>query len=159
MHFLPGEGGMRCACVSKKEFEEGLLAHHGTMEAVVERYFDHVEGAIDLGSRLPVPTRLAHPNLIEAFRLVMPPFDETVVDRRLRGLLSRLREKGVGVDANASGLNAEFCRKAYPPEWFVRECLASGIRCVFGSDAHRPSVVGVGWDWFEGICRGKREEG
>ena len=153
VHFLPGAGGMRCICLSKEEFEEGLLGYHGTMEAVVERYFDHLEAALDLASDLPIPTRLAHPTLVEAFRLVMPPYDEAVVGRRLRGLLPRLQHKGIGVDANASGLGAEFCRKAYPPGWFVRECLASGIRCVFGSDAHRPSVVGVGWDWFEGACQ------
>ena len=154
VHFLPGEGGMRCICLSREEFEEGLLGYHGTMEAVVEWYFDHVEAAIDLAGELPIPVRLAHPTLIEAFRLVMPPYDEAVVERRLRKLLPKLRDERIGLDANASGLRAEFCRKAYPPGWFVRECLASGIRSVFGSDAHRPSGVGQGWDWFEGLYEG-----
>jgi histidinol-phosphatase (PHP family) len=66
------------------------------MEAVVEIYFDHIEAALDFASGLPVPARLAHPSLVEAFRLISPPYDEAVVKRRLRRLLPRLRE-GVSV--------------------------------------------------------------
>ncbi|MGM1047789.1 MAG: PHP-associated domain-containing protein [Bacillota bacterium] len=46
------------------------------------------------------------------------------------------------------GLRVETCGKPYVSEWFLIECKQRGIQCVYGSDAHNPTHLGIGWDWF-----------
>lgn len=149
VHYLPGKGGMRNVNYTPEDFEEGLVGHYGSTAAVIEEYFDHVEAALEFASGLPVPVRLAHPALIRKFRLALPGFDDARVDERLRALLPKLEREGIGLDANTSGLEIPSCGEAHVPEWMVGECLARGIRCVYGTDAHAPHLLGSGWEWFE----------
>lgn len=153
VHFLPGQGGNRCIDYSPIDVTEGLISHHGSIEAVVDLYYDHVELAIRYAATLPIPVRIGHINLIEKFRYALPPIDPELLLHRQGRLLPLLADAGVGVDVNTAGLRLATCQKPYVETWFLQACLNLGIPCVFGSDAHSPSHVGAGMErvreWFE----------
>lgn len=152
VHYLPGVGGMRCIDFTADDFRQHLLAHYGSMQTLVDVYYDHVEQAIDFAAKLPMRKRIGHVQLIEKFHTVLPEIDPAQIERRLRGLIPRLTAGGVGIDVNTAGIRVATCGKPYVPEWFLRECIQQGIECVYGSDAHKPEQVGLGWDWYES-CR------
>lgn len=148
VHYLPGVGGMRCIDYKPSDFEQHLLAHYGTMENVVNTYYDHVEAAIEQAAQLPMRTRIGHINLIEKFSSALPPIDQALIKRRLESILPLLARTKVGVDVNTAGLRVGTYGKPYVPEWFLAECRKLGIACVYGSDSHKPDHVGQGWDWY-----------
>lgn len=148
VHYLPGEGGMRCVDFTADDFRRNLLAAYGSMTSVVETYFDHVEQAVAWAATLPVRKRIGHPLLIAKFQRELPPVETVQIRRRLERLADLLAESGVGLDVNTAGLRVATCGQAYAPEWFVRRCIERGVEVVYGSDAHRPEHVGVGYDWF-----------
>lgn len=151
VHFLPGVGGMRCVDFTADDFRAGLLGYYGTMERVVNEYFDHVEQAVEWAGTLPgrLRKRIGHLNLIRKFQQALPPIPSGLVEERLRRLLPKLAANGLGVDVNTAGMRVATCGEPYVPEWFIRECRVRGIACVYGSDAHKPEQLGTGWDWFE----------
>lgn len=153
VHFLPGKGGMRCIDFTADDFAENLLAYYGTMERVVDEYYNHVEAAIAFAERLPMRKRIGHINLIEKFALKLPPIDEAQIKRRLEAILPLLAAGGVGIDVNTAGQRVATCGKPYVPAWFIDACKERGIALVYGSDSHRPDQVGFGYDWFEGQMR------
>ncbi|MFD0959742.1 histidinol-phosphatase HisJ [Paenibacillus chungangensis] len=148
VHYLPGVGGMRCIDFTPGDFRTNLLAYYGSMDNVVNAYYDHVEEAIAFAAGLPMRKRLGHINLIEKFRRELPPIDEALVRQRLERILPLLAKSGVGIDVNTAGLRVPTCGKPYVPEWFLAECRKLGISCVYGSDSHKPEHVGVGWEWY-----------
>ena len=149
VHYLPGEGGMRCVDFTADDFRRNLLSAYGTMTSVVETYFDHVEQAVAWAAGLPMRKRIGHPLLIAKFQSELPPVETVQIRRRLERLAELLAASGVGLDVNTAGLRVATCGQAYAPEWFVRRCLELGVEVVYGSDAHRPEHVGYGYDWFE----------
>jgi histidinol-phosphatase (PHP family) len=149
VHYLPGVEGMRCIDFTAQDFSEGLLAYYGSMDAVAEAYYNHVEKAIAWAAKLPMRKRLGHINLIEKFRTALPEIDQSLIERRLRGILPKLESAGIGIDVNTAGLRVATCGRAYVPEWFIGECRERGIPLVYGSDSHKPEQVGFGWEWFE----------
>ncbi|WJH34034.1 histidinol-phosphatase HisJ [Paenibacillus sp. CC-CFT747] len=149
VHYLPGKGGMRCLDFTPADFREGILEYYGSMERVVEEYYDHVEQALEWAASLPGRKRLGHVQLIEKFRDALPPMDDSQMNERLTRIKPKLLASGMGLDVNTAGLRVGTCGKAYVPVWFLEDCLASGIECVYGSDAHKPEDAGAGWDWFE----------
>ncbi|MCL6459495.1 MAG: histidinol-phosphatase HisJ [Gorillibacterium sp.] len=148
VHYLPGRGGMRCIDYTPLDFRENLLSYYGSMDIIVEEYFDRVEQAVIWAGRLPGRKRLGHLNLIQKFHTVLPEADWEQADQRIRALIPLLKKSGVGIDVNTAGLRVPTCGKPYVPEWFIQLCLEQKIECVFGSDAHRPADVGSGWDWY-----------
>ncbi|WP_309119054.1 histidinol-phosphatase HisJ [Paenibacillus sp.] len=153
VHYLPGRGGMRCIDYKPEDFQANLLSYYGTMEKVVDAYYDHIELAVASAAGWRWRKRLGHVNLIEKFRTALPPIDDAHVRARLERLLPRLVACGVGIDVNTAGFRKPTCGKAYVPEWFMAECAARGVELVFGSDAHRPDEVGSGWDWYADAMR------
>jgi histidinol-phosphatase (PHP family) len=153
VHYLPGKGGMRCIDYKPDDFRTNLLEYYGSMERVVGEYFDHVELAIEAAARLPGRKRIGHIGLIEKFRSELPPIDDGQVRGRMEKLLPLLARYEVGIDVNTAGLRVVTCGKPYVPAWFIRDCIRSGIDCVYGSDSHKPDHVGFGWDYFEQAMR------
>lgn len=149
VHYLPSAGGRSCIDFTADDFRENLLSYYGTMEKVVEEYYNHVELAIEWAAKLPMRKRIGHINLIEKFRLALPEVDEAQIERRLKAIVPKLVSAGVGIDVNTAGLRVPTCGKPYVPEWFLQECLRSGVSCIYGSDSHRPDHVGTGWEWYE----------
>jgi histidinol-phosphatase (PHP family) len=148
VHYLPGVGGMRCIDFTPQDFRDNLLTYYGTMEKLVDEYYNHVETAIAWVSGLPMRKRLGHINLIRKFQRVLSEIDEAQVRRRLERVIPLLVQGKVGIDVNTAGLRVETCGEAYVPEWFLAECRKQGVECVYGSDAHKPDHLGTGWDWY-----------
>lgn len=148
VHFLPGHRGMRCVDFSAADIEEGLISYYGSLAAVVDAYYDHVEQAISFASTLPLPTRVGHINLIEKFRRELPAMDDGQLRSRQERLVEHLSTTHVGVDVNMAGLRKPACGKPYVEQWFVEACRKQGTPCVFGSDAHSPKDVGSGLETF-----------
>ncbi|RXZ80605.1 histidinol-phosphatase HisJ [Paenibacillaceae bacterium] len=152
VHYLPGKGGMRCIDFSPDDFRTNLLDHYGSVEAVVDEYYNHIELAIASAAAWPMRKRLGHVNLIEKFRLALPQMNNEQLDKqldsRLKRLIPLLAESGVDIDLNMAGLRKDTCRKPYAPKWFVQACLQQGIACVYGSDTHHPQDVGAGWEQY-----------
>lgn len=153
VHYLPGKGGMRSIDFTPGDFQEGLLSYYGSMDVLVEEYFDHVEQAIEWAGTLPGRKRLGHILLIEKFRTELPEIPEEQIRNRLDRVLPLLKEKQVALDVNTAGLRVKTCGRPYVPEWFLHKCRQEGISCVFGSDAHKPEDAGAGWEWFEETVR------
>ncbi|WP_068777245.1 histidinol-phosphatase HisJ [Paenibacillus sp. FJAT-26967] len=154
VHYLPGRGGIRCLDYKADDFRDGLLSYYGTMDAVVNEYYNHVEQAIEWAAALPMRKRLGHVQLIEKFREALPPIDPELVERRLAGLLPKLEAAGLGIDVNVAGLRVPTCGQAYAPQSFLAACAERGIPLVYGSDTHKPEHVGADWAWFEAAVGG-----
>lgn len=148
VHYLNGVGGMRCIDYTPDDFKVNLLEYYGSMEKVVDSYYDQVEEAIGRAAKLPMRKRIGHINLIEKFRLVLPQIEEDQIKQRLERIVPLLVQSKVGLDINTAGLRVGTCGKPYVPEWFLAECLNQGVDCVYGSDSHKPEHVGHGWDWY-----------
>ncbi len=148
VHYLPTAGGMRCIDYTPDYSREHLLSYYGTMENVVNEYYNHVEAAIEWVSQLPMRKRIGHINLIEKFRKALPEIDEQQMRQRLETIIPLLVKKNVGIDVNTAGSRVETCGKPYVPEWFLAECRKQGVACIYGSDSHKPEHVGTGWEWF-----------
>ncbi|MEF3353854.1 histidinol-phosphatase HisJ [Paenibacillus sp. GYB006] len=148
VHYLPGVEGIHCIDYTAESFREDILAFYGSMENVVNEYYDHVEAAITWVAQLPIRKRIGHINLIEKFASELPSIDEKQVRTRLEGIIPLLIKSNVGLDVNTAGLRVKSCGKPYVLEWFLAECMKQGIACVYGSDSHKPEHVGTGWDWF-----------
>jgi histidinol-phosphatase (PHP family) len=158
VHYLPTDSGMYCIDYTADDFRQNLLNGYGSMNSVAEAYFDHVEKAINWAASLPMRKRLGHPLLIEKFSRMLPEISESLIRRRLEGIVGLLQTSGVGVDVNTAGLRVPSNGKAYAPEWFIRACQAQGIELVYGSDSHKPEQVGFGWDWFQSVREGNEPE-
>jgi histidinol-phosphatase (PHP family) len=148
VHYLPGVGGMRCIDYTPEDFRENILAYYGTMENVVNEYYNNVEAAIVWVSQWPIRKRIGHINLIEKFAHVLPEINEKQIRQRLEAIVPLLASTNVGIDVNTAGLRVDTCGKPYVPEWFLTGCRKQGIACIYGSDSHKPEHVGTGWDWF-----------
>lgn len=152
VHYLPGEDGNYCVDFTADDFKANLLSFYGSMDVLVDLYFDHVELAIQEAGKLPVRSRIGHINLIRKFQKQLPAMNEQQFNQRLEALLPLLKEYGVGVDVNVAGFRVASCEQEYVPQWFIKRCLELEIPVVYGSDAHKPEQVGLFWDWFEEGC-------
>lgn len=150
VHFLPGRDGMYCIDWSPEDLQSNLLNYYGTMDNLVEHYYEHIEMAIQFAATLPFNhVRIGHMTLIDKFRRVLPEYDAEKCQVYLKRMLVLLKETGVGVDVNSAGLRVHTCGDFYIPEWFFHQCIQNGIEGVFGSDAHKPADVKSGWSWYK----------
>lgn len=148
VHYIPGMGGMRLIDYRPDYFKEYILKHYGTMEKVVDEYYNYIEEAIEWISQFSIRKRIGHINLIEKFKTVLPEIDEGQIKDRMERIIPLLLRMNVGLDVNTAGLRVDTCGKAYVPEWFLIKCRHHGVSCIYGSDAHSPDHLGIGWDWF-----------
>lgn len=153
VHYLPGVGGMRCIDYRVDYFKEHILAYYGTMEKVVDEYYNNVESAIEWVSQYTTRKRIGHINLIEKFKSALPEIDQKQIKDRLLQMIPLLIKHNVGLDVNTAGIRVETCGKPYVDDWFLIECKKQNIPCIYGSDAHKPDHLGIGWDWFENTLR------
>lgn len=155
VHYLPGKDGENfCVDYTAPYFIEHLLNYYGTIDAVVDAYFDHIELAIIHAGTFKMRKRIGHLLLIKKFEQALPPFNEEQITRRLQQLIPLLKANQVGIDVNIAGKRVGTYGQAYVPASFIQQCMAEGIECVYGSDAHKPEQVGLYWDWFEETIRG-----
>ena len=148
VHYLPGKDGMYCVDYTSEYFIKHLLSYYGTIDKVIDAYYDHIEHAIKHAGTFSMRKRIGHINLIRKFEHSLPSFNEEQINKRLLQLIPLLKKHQVGIDVNIAGLRVATCGQAYVPPWFIAACQREDIMCVYGSDAHRPEQVGLYWDWF-----------
>jgi len=151
VHYLPGKGGTRCIDFTPDDFKDAFMEHYGSIEKIIDAYYDQVEAAIAWASTLPsgLRKRIGHINLIRKFQSELPPMDEEQIRRRLLAILPKLREAGLGLDVNVAGFRKPTCGEAYVPPWFMKLCVEQGVELIYGSDSHSPADVGAEWEWYE----------
>lgn len=155
VHYLPAADGNYCVDFTSDDLKQNLLAYYGSMEKLVDVYFDHIELTIQQAGKLPMNARIGHINLIRKFQKQLPSLNEAQFHARLERLLPLLQTNGVGVDVNVAGFRVTSCEQEYVPEWFIKKCVQLDIPVVYGSDAHKPEQVGLFWDWYEQIVSSK----
>lgn len=149
IHYLPGEAGMYCVDFTADDFKTNLLQFYGSMDVLIDQYFDYIELAIEHAATWTMRKRIGHLNLIKKFAHKLPAISDKQIHARLEQLLPLLKEHGVGIDVNIAGLRVATCEEAYVPQWFIEKAQQLDIECVYGSDAHKPDQVGLYWDYFE----------
>jgi len=100
VHYIPGIGGMRLIDYRPDYFRENILAYYGTMEKVVDQYYNCIEEAIGWISQFSVRKRIGHINLIEKFKKVLPEIDEGQIKDRMEKIITLLLRSNVGLDVN-----------------------------------------------------------
>ena len=66
-------------------------------------------------------------------------------DKKIDRILSVMKEKGIVMEINTSGLNHPVM-EIYPHQDILKECCIKEIPVTIGSDAHRPEQVGRHFD-------------
>ncbi|MGM1047790.1 MAG: histidinol-phosphatase HisJ [Bacillota bacterium] len=106
VHYLPGVGGIRLIDYRPDYFKDYILAYYGTMEKVVDEYYDHIEAAITWVSQLSNRKRIGHINLIEKFKDALPKMDEMQIKERLERIVPLLIKNNVGLDVNTARIKS-----------------------------------------------------
>ncbi len=142
VHFLPVKNGWRCVDHSAEDFEEGLLSHYGSVEAVYDIYWEVVRQSVlaELGPNQPL--RMGHLNLPQKFQKKFPLADPFKFRSRILEVLDLMKERGLELDLDAAGLIKPDCGEVYPAIWIIEEAHKRSIPLVYGSDTH--SLKGVG---------------
>lgn len=97
-------------------------------------YFERLAQAIRTG----LFDIVGHADLCKKFKFI-PNMDCIPLYRKV---VDAAAETGTVVEINTAGLRKE-CREMYPHPDFLKLALDAGVGLVFGSDAHKPSEVGM----------------
>ncbi|MCD6225083.1 MAG: histidinol-phosphatase [Deltaproteobacteria bacterium] len=84
---------------------------------------------------------VCHFDIVKKFGRKLPKKYDKKIDR----ILSVMKEKGIVMEINTSGLNHP-AMEIYPHQEILKECCIKGIPVTIGSDAHRPEQVGQHFD-------------
>ncbi len=66
--------------------------------------------------------------------------------------IEKIGKSGMCIEINTSGLRKP-CNEIYPSEKLLKMCFDNGIPITFGSDAHSPEDVGMGFDQAVDLAR------
>jgi histidinol-phosphatase (PHP family) len=83
---------------------------------------------------------IGHADLCKKFS-IYPKQDCTPLFQRF---LSAARQHDVALEINTAGLRKD-CREIYPSAQFLHRAAEAGVPITFGSDAHSPAEVGLGF--------------
>jgi histidinol-phosphatase (PHP family) len=103
---------------------------------VWEAYFERLTLAAESG----LFDIIGHADLCKKFR-ICPSRDCTPLFERF---LSEARKHDTAVELNTAGLRKD-CREIYPGAHFLSLAAKAGVAITFGSDAHSPHEVGLGF--------------
>lgn len=107
-------------------------------------YFEAVKGA----ARSGLFDIVGHPDVIKKFG----HRPEAPIDDILEDALTAVRDAGMALDVNTSGLRYP-CREIYPSRRMLEIAHRLGVPVTLGSDAHRPERVGEGFDAATAMLR------
>lgn len=123
--------------VSRRTINLEPLGNHG-VERVISEYFATLREAIDV---LP-GTVLCH---LDAVLRHHPEVHFTGAhQRQISDIFEGMLGKGMALEVNTSGFSHR--GEQYPAREILEEAVASGVRLVAGSDAHKPADVGRFFD-------------
>jgi histidinol-phosphatase (PHP family) len=91
---------------------------------------------------------IAHIDLCKKF-CYYPPGDFVAL---FEPFLAAAKQADVAIELNTAGLRKD-CREIYPGPKLLRRAAEHGVAITFGSDAHAPEEVGMGFAEAESIAR------
>lgn len=135
VHFLRANERYTCVDYSPESVQQ-LIDETGSLENVVDLYFDTVLRSItaDLGPYKP--KRIGHMTLIRKFHRLYPNMAMEQVMTRSIEVLEAVKKSGMELDYNGAGAVKPHCQETYPPPAVIKEAKKRGIPLVYGSDAH-----------------------
>lgn len=143
VHFLKTDQGYICLDYGLDAFKQ-LVHNLGTIDAVYDRYFDTLSKSISADLGTYKPDRIGHMTLIQKFKKEYPT--STSYEKTIDELLEQVKQNNYALDINSAGLRKPYCLDTYPPESTIQKAKARGIHLVYGSDAHKASDLGEGYN-------------
>lgn len=125
--------------IFSKELPSGV-----TKEELFLAYVDRLKGAAVSG----IYNTIGHIDAIKQWNLVTP---ERAVEE-YRKVLRSMAEVGVALELNTSGLRKR-TKEQYPSRDVLAEAYRLGVPVCLGSDAHKPDLVGAGFDFALDMLR------
>lgn len=153
VHFINCQKEWSCVDYSPESFEKAIELS-GSVEAVHQIYYEHLQHAVraDLGPYKP--TRIGHLDLVKKFKRKFPcDCSFPIVD----SILEEIKTKNYAIDVNTAGLRKPLCKEIYPSTSIIREATKLGIPLLFGSDAHQAKEVGADYDIFLSLMNGMEQ--
>ena len=107
------------------------------------RYFEVVDEMVEWGAFDIV----SHLDLVKRFGVkYFGPFDPRPLESRIRALLGKIADRGLGIEVNTSGA-VQAPREPYPGLSVLRWARETGISTVtIGTDSHVPPSIDQGWE-------------
>ncbi|MBT2574088.1 histidinol-phosphatase HisJ [Bacillus sp. ISL-51] len=147
VHFLKAGPAYFCLDYDEHTFKE-LITRFGSTEAVYEQYYQAVYSSIVTPLGPYKPKRVGHITLVKKFVRLFPyrmsPHIKDLVSR----CLDAVKEHGMELDFNTSGLRKKFAGEAYMEDWMADQAKQKKIPLIFGSDAHQAEDVGYSYETY-----------
>ncbi|SFE67721.1 histidinol-phosphatase HisJ [Alteribacillus iranensis] len=133
VHFLKANQQYICLDYSPTSFQE-LVSETGSVEKVVQLYFDTLLLSIhsDLGDFKP--NRIGHMTLVRKF---YKKYGDLDIKKQAIHVLDAVKTEGMELDYNGAGTAKPLCGEPYPSDYIALEAKKRGIPLVYGSDAHQ----------------------
>ncbi|CAH0416770.1 histidinol-phosphatase HisJ [Periweissella fabaria] len=150
VHFLPTKMGLRAVDDSCADFKAGVLAEYKTPLGVAKAYLKTIKEALEW-QVANKPGRIGHITLYRKWRNEFP--NETIwcdaeTDALITAILRLVKEQGIMLDCNMSGIPRETQTESSPTFDIIRDALMLGIPMVYGSDAHAVVAVNQGYNVY-----------
>ncbi|GGC93900.1 histidinol-phosphatase [Thalassobacillus devorans] len=143
VHFLKGPDHYHCIDFSEAAFQHAI-DDFGSLEKVYQAYFRTLEKSIQADLGPFKPGRIGHMTLVRKFHHHFPsPADW---DAPISALLEKVKQGRYQLDYNAAGYFKPACLESYPPQRIARQAYQAGIELIYGSDAHKSTGIGQGFD-------------
>ncbi|PCI25241.1 MAG: hypothetical protein COB67_10885 [SAR324 cluster bacterium] len=148
LHFLKGQGGVRCLDYSPQDFQEGLVDFYGSIEAVHLAYWEEIKKMVVVDYQAP-PSRLGHLGLIWKFGKIFPLQNISLNSIAFfEALFRKISQRKLSLDFDVAGMAKDTCGQIYLTEPMLHWCKQFNIPLVYGSDAHGIRAVGHYYQLF-----------
>lgn len=121
------------------DYSESMLIQHleelGGVEGLWEKYWYSMRNLIDAD----FCNIVGHFDLSKKYKA---SFSATDFTDRIDYILTRIRNKGLVIEVNTSGIDRSFAREVYPSPTILDLAAKKNIEMTLGSDAHSPAEVG-----------------
>ena len=121
------------------DYSEDMLNQHlekfGCAEGLWRKYWDSIEDLINAD----LCNIIGHFDLPKKYKTSLSTADFT---DRIDYLLTLIKDKGLVIEVNTSGIDRSFTRETYPSPAILKLAAKKNVEITLGSDAHSPAEVG-----------------
>ncbi|MEK4379090.1 histidinol-phosphatase HisJ [Bacillus sp. FSL R5-0434] len=147
VHFLRTSSSYLCLDYDEHTFKK-LISECGSIEAVYELYYRSIYSSIVASLGAYKPKRVGHITLVKKFIRLFPYKMSDHIHRLASECLNAVKENGMELDFNTSGLRKTYAGDIYLEDWMIEAAKKKNIPLVFGSDAHQAGDVGYAYEKF-----------
>ncbi|AJK66383.1 MULTISPECIES: histidinol-phosphatase HisJ [Bacillus] len=150
VHFLKTGPSYICLDFDEHAFQQ-LADRFGSVEAVYEQYYETVYSSIVTPLGPFKPKRVGHITLVKKFARLFPYSMSPQIRELAARCLDAVKEHGMELDVNTSGLRKKFAGEVYMEDWMAETAKQKKIPLIFGSDAHQAEDVGSSYETYKNI--------